>query len=179
MKLLKYVAFTLLGLIALFLLGAAISTKEMKYEQSIIIDTPVDKVWVNVNSLQAIDKWSPWKEKDPQMKQTFEGTPGSLGSSVSWQSDSPDVGNGKQSLSALETNKHVKTELKFYGDYESEAVAYVNLEDQGEKTKVTWGFESEMPYPFNAMMWLVDTEDMLGKDYRKGLEKLKDLSEKG
>ena len=50
------------------------------------------------------------------------------------------------------------------------------LEPQGNATKVTWTFNTEMNYPMNLMKLTMDSQ--MDKDFRKGLQKLKEISEK-
>ncbi len=65
--------YVILAFIALLLIIALFVSKNIDYEKSIKIDSNIDKVWENVSSLSAMDKWSPWKDKDPEMIQTITG----------------------------------------------------------------------------------------------------------
>lgn len=177
MKFIKYFALGLFALFAAVLITAALSSTEFNYQQSITINADQDKVWSQVSSVEAMDQWNPWLAKDPNIKRNFDGQRGEVGSSVTWQSDKPEVGSGKQTITAVEPQQKITTQLHFYGDYESTAVAYVQVEPMAGQTKVTWGFESEMPFPMNAMMLLMSPKDMLGNDFTRGLEALKRLTE--
>lgn len=174
----KYFALGLFGLFMAILIAAAMSSKEFNYQQTITIDAPVAKVWSKVNSIEAMDSWNPWLLKDPNVQRQLDGIQGETGSSVSWSSENPQVGKGKQTLISLEYHKRVDTKLNFYGEQETEAKAFIQLNDQGSKTEVTWGFESIMPFPMNAMMLLMSPEDMLGEDFKTGLSRLKEQVEK-
>jgi len=48
----------------------------------------------------------------------------------------------------------------------------------GSRALVTWGFESEMPYPFNLMALFMNLDEMLDEDYTKGLGRLKQICKK-
>ena len=137
MKILKYILFAILGLIALILIAAGFTSKDMNFEKSIVINAPIDSVWLNVNSLGAMDKWSPWNEKDPNMKKSMSGTDGTVGASASWESDVDDVGKGSQTIAMLEAPTKIETDLKFLVPYESEAKGYVYLSPEGNGTKAT------------------------------------------
>ncbi len=152
--------------------------KDVVYEKSITINAPIDVVWDNVNSLGDMDAWSPWNDKDPNMKKTSSGVDGTVGAMQSWESDVDGVGTGSQTISKLDPPLYIETELKFYDPYESEAVGYVKLEEKSEnKIIATWGFKSEMPYPFNIMSLFMNMDDMMGDDWNKGLSRLKYISE--
>jgi hypothetical protein len=177
MKALKYIGFAILGLIALILLVAAFVPKDMQYEKSIVINAPIDSVWLQVNSLSAMDKWNPWNAKDPNMKKSISGTDGAVGATSSWQSDVDDVGTGSQTIAKIEAPTSFQTKLKFLEPFESEADAYVILAPENGGTKATWGFKSVMPYPFNISTLFMNMESSMGPDWTTGLNKLKTLSE--
>lgn len=48
MKILKTILFIFLGLIALVLLVAAFIDGKTQYEKSVVINAPVEKVWVHI-----------------------------------------------------------------------------------------------------------------------------------
>ncbi len=178
MKALKYVGIGLLVLIGIPLIAALFISKEMNYEKSISINAPIDSVWVNVSSLSAMDKWSPWNDHDPNMKKSLTGTDGEIGATASWESDVKEVGKGSQTIARIEKPTSFETDLKFLVPFESEAKGYVRLSPEGDGTKATWGFKSEMPYPVNFTKIFMNMEEMMGKDWESGLGKLKTLSEK-
>lgn len=177
MKILKKVGIGLLILIAITLILALFVSKNIDYEKSISINAPIDIVWENVNSLSDLDKWSPWNDYDPNMKKEMAGMDGTIGAMHSWESDVQEVGKGSQTIAKIEAPNLFETDLIFYEPFESEAKGYIMLESEGSGTKVTWGFNSEMPYPFNLMMLFMDMEEEMGKDWNKGLSKLKQLCE--
>lgn len=178
MKTLKYVGIALGAIIALLLIVALFISKDVHYYKSISINSPIDSVWLNVNSLAALDKWSPWNDYDPNMKKSMAGTDGTVGAMASWESDVEQVGKGSQTISKIEAPTLLETDLKFFMPYESEAKGYIKLSAEGTGTMVTWGFQSEMPYPFNVMKLWMNMEEMMDKDWNSGLAKLKSLCEK-
>jgi hypothetical protein len=177
MKFLKYLGIGLISLIIIVLVVALFVPKDMVYEKSIRINAPIETVWENTNSLADLDKWNPWNEKDPEMKKGASGVDGTVGAEQSWDSDKKDVGKGKQIITNIEAPTLFETKLVFYTPYESEADAYVKLVDKGAQTNVTWGFKSVMPYPFNIGSLFMNMEEMMGDDWNKGLNKLKEISE--
>lgn len=178
MKILKTVGLTFLFIIIFSLIVALFVSNEIVYEKSKTISSPIDSVWENVNSLADLDKWSPWNDYDPNMKKEMTGIDGTVGAKQSWDSDNENVGKGSQAIAKIEAPNLFKTDLKFYTPYESEAEGYIKLVANGSRTTVTWGFKSEMPYPFNLMKLFMDMEEAMDKDWNKGLSKLKYICEK-
>ncbi|MDX1542944.1 MAG: SRPBCC family protein [Christiangramia sp.] len=177
MKTLKSIGIVVLAFVVLLLIVALFVSRDFHYEKSITIDRPIGEVWEHTNSLAALDEWSPWNEFDPNMKKEMTGVDGTVGAMSSWESDHEKVGKGSQTISKVEAPRLLATDLKFYTPYESEAKGYVKLDEAGNSTVVTWGFDSEMPYPFNLMKLTMDMEEEVGKDFEMGLQKLKRIAE--
>ncbi|MCP5064136.1 MAG: SRPBCC family protein [Ignavibacteriae bacterium] len=178
MKILKTVGLTVLFIIIFSLIIALFVSNEIIYEKSTTISSPIDSVWENVNSLADLDKWSPWNDYDPNMKKELTGVDGTVGAKVSWDSDNENLGKGSQTISGIEAPTLFETDLKFYTPFESKARGYIKLLKEENRTTVTWGFKSEMPYPFNLMKLFMDMEEAMDKDWNKGLSKLKYICEK-
>ncbi len=177
MKIFKKIGIAIVAIIVLLLIIALFIPKDFSYQKSITISAPIDSVWMHTNSLGALDEWSPWIEYNPNIKTTITGTDGTVGAKASWESKTKNVGSGSQTITKIEVPTLFATDLKFNTPYESEAQGFVKLSPEGNKTKVTWGFNSEMPYPFNLMKLTMNMEDAVGKDFGIGLTKLKKLCE--
>jgi len=176
MKILKYLGLGIVAILLVVLAVALFVPTTFVYEKSISISAPLDSVWLNTNSLAALDKWSPWNEHDPKMKKEMTGEDGMVGAKQSWKSDI--VGWGSQKILNVQKPVLFETELVFLKPYKSHGKAYVKLLTDGVGTKATWGMTGSMPYPFNVMILFMNMEKTMGKDWDYGLSKLKSLSEK-
>lgn len=173
MKIVKYVLIGLGVLIVAFLGLGLIIPREYTLEKTALIDCPKAQLHSKVSNLRSMNEWSPWADYDPDMKNTYQGEDGQVGSVSSWEGNDK-VGKGKQEITSITTDK-VETKLSFIEPWESEATSYILLKDQGDKTEVTWGMKGQNDYPFNAMSVFMDMDDMIGKDFERGLDKLKVL----
>ena len=171
------VLYIILGLIALIFVVALAVGKDMNYEKSVLINGSKEKVWKHVGTLTAMDQWSPWNARDPNMKSELTGTDGEPGAKQSWVSDVKNVGEGNQTIIAVDAMNRLDTKLNFIKPFKSTADAYVTLESESDKVKATWGFKSQMPYPMNIMKLFMNFEKNMDKDFGDGLNKLKNLSE--
>jgi len=178
MKLLKYIGIGIVVLLLFVLFVALFLPKTFEYEKSITINAPIDSVWVNVNSLAALDNWSPWNAYDPQMIKETSGVDGTVGAIQSWESEIENVGSGSQTIVTVQKPTLFETKLDFYKPHKSHGKSYIKLLTDGVGTKATWGMRGSMSYPFNVMILFMDMEKNMGKDWDSGLSKLKDLSEK-
>lgn len=178
MKALKITGIIALALAALVFVLNLFASKSFDMERSIVINAPKEAVFSHVQYLEKHDAWSPWREYDPDMKTVLTGTDGTVGATSSWDGND-DVGKGSQTLTKVQPYDLVEAKLVFLEPFESSADAYFILSDAGNgATKVTWGFRSPMPFPFNIMGLFMNMEKEIGADYEKGLAKLKALVEK-
>lgn len=175
MKALKIIGIALATIVGLILFIALFVPKEFAYEKSITINAPIDSVWANANSLAALDKWSPWNDHEPDMKKEMSGTDGTIGAKQSWAGEI--VGKGSQTITRIEKPTFFETELVFIEPQESHGKGFVKLNTEGNGTKATWGMTGTMPYPFNIMILFMNMEKSMGKDWDRGLKRLKKLSE--
>jgi hypothetical protein len=172
------VLYVILGIVLLILVAGLLVSRDANYEKSVEINADINAVWHHVYKLSAMDKWSPWSSRDPNMKSTLTGTDGTIGARQSWESKVKNVGEGSQTIVKLEEPTLLETKLEFIKPFKSIAAAYVRLSQQGNKTNVTWGFRSKMPYPMNLMKLFMNFEKAMDKDFGEGLGKLKELCEK-
>lgn len=176
MKILRTILYIILALVAIYLLLALIAPKESTVERSTTIDAPLSMVYEHVNSLEDMNTWSPWADKDPNQEEKYTGETGTVGSEYYW-SGNDTVGEGTQTITAIEENKMVATKLNFVRPWPGEADANIQLEETDEGTKVTWGFLSETPFPMNVGNLFINMDKMLGPDYETGMSNLKSLVE--
>lgn len=173
--LLKWIIWIVVAVIVVFVGGGYVLPGEAVVQRQIVIAAPPEKVFVVIGNIKRFNEWSPWAELDPNMQYKFEGPETGVGQKMSWTSNNPDVGNGSQTITALEENKRTTTELDF-GDM-GKAVASMELAPVGGGTGVTWGFKTELKGAMERWFGLL-FDRWIGADYEKGLAKLKALVEK-
>ena len=181
MKILKRILLVFVIIIALALITALFVKKDMKAEREVIINKPRTEVYNYVKYLRNQNDYSKWTSMDPNMKKEFKGIDGTVGFISAWESEKDDVGEGEQEIKALKEGERIDYELRFKEPMESTAAAYMITEDvpgNANQTKVKWGFNGNMTYPFNIMRLFMDMEKMIGDDFSTGLNNLKARLEK-
>ncbi|MDF2189052.1 SRPBCC family protein [Paraflavitalea sp. CAU 1676] len=174
-KFLKIVGIVILSLIVLVLVAGLIAPKKYHIEREITINAPREKVWSHVSNLEECHKWNPWSEEDPNIKVSYAGNLGTVGSSYSYTSEK--VGAGTQTLTKVDQPQRVESHMKFIKPFDGDADIFINLQDAGAGTKVTWGFDTQYSYPMNAMLLVMPMDKMMSESYDKGLNNLKRISE--
>lgn len=171
------ILYILLGIIILFVLLALIAPKDYKVSRSIVINKPLPEVFQYLKHIKNQDQWSPWKKRDPNMKQEFVGTDGEVGFIAKWDGNK-EVGLGEQEIINITENVSVEARLRFFKPWKSESDAITKVEDMGNgKTKVTWGFSGKNKIPANIFMMLYNVDKHVGKDFEEGLASLKEVLE--
>lgn len=174
MKVLKIILWILAILVVFLLLVVLFAPTQYHVEEEATYDAPKEVVYEQVVHFSNFEEWSPWAGIDPDMKIEIEGTEGEVGSRYSW-SGNDEAGTGSQEIVDI-IGDTVKIDLEFVEPFESVAETYYIIESVNEsenQTRVVWGMHSTMPRPLNVFGWLMDFEQSIGADYKKGLDNLK------
>ncbi len=175
MHILKRIFQGLLLIVIALVAIAFVLPREVSVARSIDINAGASEVFPHLNSLKASEAWSPWLDRDPDVVTEYNDIESGTGAAMSWESEHPQVGSGRQEITASVEDQRVETALDF-GDMGT-ANAYFELAENGGVTNVTWGFTTDtgmnpMQRWFGLMM-----DGFVGPDYELGLERLKVLIE--
>lgn len=176
MKILKRILIILLVIIAIPLIAAIFIDKDYSVERQVTINRPADQVFNYIKYLKNQQQFSVWSKMDPNMKQEFRGTDGTVGFVSAWNSEESGVGQGEQEIVGIKEGDRIDYELRFIKPFPSTSPAYMKTEAQGNQTTVKWGFTGHVDYPFNIMCPFMGS--MIGKDLQEGLSNLKNIMEK-
>ena len=183
MRLLKVLFVGVAFLLVAAIVAAFFLPSQVSAERSVLIDRPPSMVHAVADSFALFNRWSPWADLDPNTRYTHEGPERGVGAAMAWASDDPSVGSGRQTITASVANERVETALDF-GDFGT-AKAVLSIAREGEGSKVTWRFETELPITFDGRFFFgvmgrwfgLTMAEAIGTDYDKGLGRLKALLE--
>ncbi|HNU08415.1 MAG TPA: SRPBCC family protein [Pyrinomonadaceae bacterium] len=180
MKILKILG----GLVVLLVIAVValifLSPTDYKVEREVTINKPRTEVFAYAKMIKNQNDWGPWVKKDPNIKLTYKGNDGEPGFTVAWESAMEGVGVGEQEIKKVDADKRIDSELRFKKPFESTSNAYMTMEDAGAgQTKVKWGMSGSMPRPLNLLLFVMDMDKEVGKDFDAGLANLKSIVEKG
>jgi hypothetical protein len=171
------ITYICVGILALILLAGVIAPRNLSYAKTVQIQASRAVVWNRISTLRALDEWNPWTAKDPNMEQQFTGEDGSVGSQMHWHSKVRGVGEGRQEIRQVIPHERVNMDIEFIKPRTGLSQGVVSMEGTDGAVDVTWSFESTMPFPFNAMLLIINFEKAMDKDFGQGLGKLKALCE--
>lgn len=175
-KALRIILWLLLIIVAIFVILGLVGPKEATVQRSIVINAPKAVVFEQIRYFKNSNKWSPWMEMDPNIKVEYKGTDGQEGASYVW-SGNDKVGEGEMTNTGVSDGTMNYT-VHFIKPFESTSAGYMKAEDTAGMTKVTWSMTMPIAFPMRAMCVMMGGMDkMIGKDFEKGLTKLKTLVE--
>lgn len=170
--------YIIMSILVIIIVLAVAAPKTYQVERTIIIDKPLAEVFNYIKHIKNQDNWSPWKKKDPNMKQEFFGDDGTVGFIAKWIGNK-EVGEGEQEINNIVENERIESQLRFFKPWKSESDAFINVKElDTNRTEVTWGFSGTNKVPMNIMMLFFNMEKTVGKDFAEGLESLKEILEK-
>lgn len=163
-------------LIAIPLIIALFVKKEYKIERSILINRPTPVVFNYIVHIKNQIHYNIWVQADPDLKQEFTGTDGTVGFINAWRGNKR-AGEGKQEIITIIPNERVDLQLQFIRPFKSTMNGSTITEDlRANSTKVTSVVQGESKYPMNLMNLFIN--GMLGRDMVVNLNNLKDILEK-
>ena len=172
-----YIVYGLLAVVLLIVLLTQIAPKNYHVNRSIVVNRPIAEVFNYLKFIKNQDEWSPWKKKDPNMKQEHIGTDGDVGFIAKWEGNK-DVGTGEQEIKRIVENETIESELRFFKPWKSQSDAYINVETLSDtETKVIWGFSGINKPPSNIFFLFFNIDKTVGKDFEEGLSDLKAILE--
>ena len=173
--------FAIIGAIAVvviagILIYAATKSDSFRVQRVVLINAPPDKVFPLINDLKAWVAWSPYEKKDPAMKRTFGAVTAGKGATYAWEGNK-EVGQG--SMEILESGpRKILIKLDFLKPFEAHNMAEFLIDPKGDGTSVTWAIYGPSPYMSKVIGTFMNLDDMIGRDFEKGLTDLKAAAEK-
>lgn len=168
----KKVLYVLVALLVIYLVLCIVGPSDTRVERSGVINAPASDVQALLADFNTFQKWSPWKEYDPNMKITVEGEPGKPGHKYTWEGNK-DVGKGTMVLDAINGDTVHQTLDMGWGP----SKVYMVTKEENGATNLTWGFYAKTPFFFRPMGLFMNMDKMLGGDFEKGIVNLKTLAE--
>jgi effector-binding domain-containing protein/uncharacterized protein YndB with AHSA1/START domain len=176
MKIVRWIFFIFLGLVALILIVGLFLPKSVKILSETEINLPAKKVFYSLATFTDRGSWDPWVKEDTTVKTSILPLEGYVGSRYRWTSEKS--GSGEMTIDSVVINHHISLTLSFKGMSRKPHIWY-DFYDKGDKTLVSWGFYQYATYPAGRIFMAI-MKGKLQADYDRGLANLKShLEENG
>lgn len=170
MKTLKIIGISCIALFLIVVVGSQFLPGEYRVERSVAIGAKPEAIFPLLASLKTWPQWTAWsKEEYPQMVWTFSGPESGVGATSEWNDPKT---NGRMTITRVSINAGVWYDLSMEND-QFQAHGALMLDRAAAGTKVRWVDEGDLGRnPLNRIFGLF-LDGMVGKDFEKGLAKLK------
>ena len=161
------------GLVAI----VALQPTNFRLSRSATMAAPPADVFALVNDFHAWQDWSPWAKIDPNAKSTFEGPDSGTGAVFKW-SGNEEVGEGSMTITDSHPSDRIQIKLAFIKPFENQCDVEFAFKPEENGTLVTWSMSGQNNFISKAVCMFMNMDQMVGKEYEKGLADLKSIVEK-
>ena len=148
-------------------------------ERSRVMNADLGQVFEQVVDFHRWPAWSPWEDIDPAIQRTYSGPEQGVGSVYEW-SGNRKAGQGRMEITSAERGGdrgQVVIDLRFVKPFKSETTTTFTLQPEGTGTRVTWRLVGPQSLATKVMGLFTSMDKMVGKDFEKGLTRLKAVTE--
>lgn len=133
------------------------------------------RVHALVNDFHEWPAWSPWEDVDPDLRRTYTGPPAGVGARYAWQGNRK-AGRGSMEITSS-TPAQVGIRLSFLKPWKATNQITFELNPTGSGTAVTWRMTGEQKGVSGLFMRVFNMDKLVGRDFEKGLARLKSVAE--
>ena len=153
--------------------GKVSAMPSFEHTRSIVIAAPPAAVHALVDDLHAWTKWSPWEGLDADLNRTYSGSEKGVGARYAWAGKKS--GEGSMLVTGA-TSDRIDLDLAFLKPFKANNKVVFRFQPEGNATRVSWTMSGTRNVLL-AVMGKLFFDGMIGKDFDKGLAKLKVVAE--
>lgn len=163
--------------IAVILGLAATKPATIRVVRAIDIKAPAERIFPLISDFHKWLSWSPYEQKDPAMKRSYDGDASGKGAIYAWDGDR-NVGSGRMEILEAAAPSKIVIKLDFFTPFEGHNTAEFTMLPQGDGTHVTWVMHGPANFMSRLIQVFINLDNMIGRDFEAGLARLKTLTEK-
>jgi uncharacterized protein YndB with AHSA1/START domain len=173
-----WIVVAVIAIVAAVLLLAARRPDAFRVERRSGIAAAPEAIFALITDFHEWPKWSPWESLDPAMTRSLSGASSGKGAVYEWQGNKR-VGQGRMEIIKIVPARQIDIDLQFMAPWQAHNQAQFTLSPVGSGTQVTWAMTGVSPFMFKLMGLFMNMDQMIGKDFEKGLANLKRVAESG
>ena len=140
----------------------------VQFEQTRLIEAPLEAVYANVADLRNWQQWSPWLQAETGVDVVHGDQTDKAGSRCSW--DSTSMSAGMIEHLRLVSQQRIEQRLRLRHPFAIAGQCNWTFDKEGEKTVVTWAVRARVPFSMRAFAGTVKSSLVL--DCRYSLDML-------
>src|SRR4030081_324970 len=180
-EIIAIIAIVLAIAIAIVLILAATKPSTFSVRRATAVKAPPERIFSLINDFHQWGSWSPYENKDPAMKRSYDGPASGKGAVYGWEGNK-NVGSGRMEILEVSAPAKIVIKLDFFTPFEGHNTAEFTMLPQRDATNmttnVTWLMHGPARFIGKIMHVFINMDRMVGKDFEIGLANLKRLTEK-
>jgi Polyketide cyclase / dehydrase and lipid transport len=176
-EIIAIIAVVLAIAIAVVLILAATKPNTLRVQRATSIKAPADRIFPLINDFHQWRTWSPYENRDPAMKRSYDGAESGKGAVYAWDGNN-NVGSGRMEILEAAAPSKITIKLDFFKPFEGHNTAEFTMLPQGDVTNLTWTMVGPAAFMSKLMQVFINLDHMIGRDFEVGLANLKQLAEK-
>ena len=150
---------------------------EFEVRRSTTIDAPPSAIFAYLIDFTRWREWSPWEGVDPNLQRTYSGPQAGVGAHYAW-SGNRKAGEGSMEITAATEPSQVLIDLAFLKPMKAQNTIEFALAPAGDGTAIDWIMRGRNDGLVSKVFAkLVPMDKLVGKDFEKGLARLKAAAE--
>lgn len=144
--------------------------------RSTTVNASPDRVHALVDDFHEWTAWSPWEDVDPELQRTYSGPDAGVGAHYAW-SGNRRAGAGSMEITTS-TPEAIGIKLAFLKPWTATNDVTFTFVPAGDGTEVTWLMTGENKGMAALFAKVFSMDRLVGKDFEKGLARLKAAAER-
>lgn len=151
---------------------------DFEVTRSTTIAAPRERVHGLIDDFREWRRWSPWEDVDPELRRDYSGADSGVGARYAWEGNRK-AGKGNMEI-VSSTAERVDVRLVFEKPWKATNQVAFDLQPVAEEaTEVTWRMTGTNRGFAAIFSKVVPMDRLVGKDFEKGLARLKATAEGG
>lgn len=141
------------------------------------IDAPPERVFERIADFHRWTAWSPWEDLDPNLRRSYSGAEAGPGAVYAW-SGNRKAGQGRMEITGVSAPSRIDIDLVFEKPWKAHNTTVFAIEPSAEGSRVTWTMTGPKTLMTRVMGIFTSMDKLVGKDFEKGLTRLKAVAER-
>jgi uncharacterized protein YndB with AHSA1/START domain len=159
-------------LIVAFLLYVNSKPDRGRFERSLLINAPAEKIFPLINDMAASLTWNPFVKKDPNIRGELSGPAAGVGARYAFVGNK-DVGTGSVEITDSRASDYVHMHLLMQAPFAADNQVAFTLTPEAGGTRVSWAMEGNTTYLMKLVSTVLNMDKMMAREFDAGLAALK------
>ncbi|MEV6428599.1 SRPBCC family protein [Nocardia sp. NPDC051463] len=148
---------------------------EFEVVRQAVITAEPSRIHGLIDDFHEWTKWSPWEDIDPQLQRSYTGSDAGVGAKYAWDGNRK-AGRGAMEITSSDDHE-IGIRLAFEKPFKAVNRTTFELSPVNGGTEVVWRMTGQRQGLMGLIGKVFPIDNMIGKDFEKGLGRLKAVAE--